>query len=99
MEGQPMNRSRAKANVSILCEAMEGRQLLSAAATLTDGVLTVEGTRRDDVLLVTLYTGKGGRPTLSVSDHGNEIGIFPSKGVRRIKMLGGLDTETLEVAG
>jgi hypothetical protein len=98
-EGQPMNRSRTKANVSILCEALERRQLLSAAATLNDGVLTVEGTRRDDVLLVTLYTGKGGRPTLSVSDHGNEIGIFRSKGVRRIMMLGGTGNDILEVRG
>jgi hypothetical protein len=99
MEGQPMNRSRAKANVSIFCEALEGRQLLSAAATLADGVLTVEGTRRDDVLLVTLYTGKRGRPTLSVSDHGNQIGIFRSKGVRRIMMLGGLGNDVLQVRG
>jgi Ca2+-binding RTX toxin-like protein len=99
--GLPMhrNRSRACANLSC-CQSLEPRQLLTAAATLdAAGILTVEGTRRDDALVVTLYTGKGGRLTLSITNNGDEFAIFRSKGISRIKMLGGLGDDVLEVRG
>ena len=80
------------------CESLEPRQLLTAAS-LASGVLTVEGTRRDDALVVTLYTGKGGRPTLSITNNGDEFAIFRTKGISRIKMLGGLGNDVLEVHG
>lgn len=92
-----MNQTRC---ATISCESLEPRRLLTAAATLdAAGLLTVEGTRRDDVLLVTLYTGKGGRPTLSITNNGDEFAIFRTKGITRVKMLGGLGDDVLEVHG
>jgi Ca2+-binding RTX toxin-like protein len=92
-----MNQTRC---ATISCESLEPRRLLTAAATLdAAGLLTVEGTRRDDVLLVTLYTGKGGRPTLSITNNGDEFAIFRTRGITRIKMLGGLGNDVLEVHG
>ncbi|MDB5318520.1 MAG: Hemolysin-type calcium-binding region [Phycisphaerales bacterium] len=88
-----------RALTTVSCESLEPRQLLTAAATLADGILTVEGTRRDDVLLVTLYTGKGARPTFSVTNNGDEFAIFRTKGISRIKMLGGTGSDVLEVHG
>ena len=94
------NLSRARAKVVCSCQSLEPRQLLTAAATLdAAGLLTIEGTRRNDALLVTLYTGKGGRPTLSITNNGDEFAIFRTKGISRIKMLGGLGDDVLEVHG
>jgi len=81
--------------------ALEGRRLLSGvgAATLTSGVLTVEGTRRDDAIVISLYAGKGGKATFNVTNHGDSLGIFRSKGVTRIEVLGGLGNDAISAQG
>lgn len=82
----------------ISCETLESRQLLSTsigAANLDNGILTVEGTRHDDVISLSQYNGKGGKLTIKVNCNGRSIGVFRSKDVKGIKMLGGNGNDSL----
>jgi len=82
----------------VSCESLESRQLLSAAigaASLDHGILTIEGTRHDDVISLSQYSGKGGKPTLNVNCNGRSVGIFRTKEVLGIRMLGGNGNDSL----
>jgi Ca2+-binding RTX toxin-like protein len=70
-------------------EPLEPRQLLSAAATLADGVLHVEGTRRADVISVASATlGKNQRAGLQVTVN-DQTFFFRLKGIARVEIVTG----------
>ena len=100
-----MNQQNAQMGLSdshATCEPLENRQLLSAsigAASLDNGILTVEGTRHDDVIRVDEYTGKGGKLTLNAIVNGRSLGIFREKDVHGLKLLGGNGNDNLTVGG
>ena len=78
---------------ALAVEALEGRRLLSASAsgvaTVTDGELTVVGTRRDDQIMVMVMPNELGVEMLDVSLNGNALGSFPLAEVTRIVVQAG----------
>jgi Ca2+-binding RTX toxin-like protein len=77
----------------VVVESLEARQHLSV--TLTDGLLTVEGTRRADVIVLSRYFGHGGVLRLSVYNNGQEIANLRARDVHGIALFGGLGDDVL----
>jgi Ca2+-binding RTX toxin-like protein len=73
----------------VSCESLEGRQMLSASATLEGNILTVQGTPRADQIMVFQYAGKGGKMRLDVQRFGRSLGTFPQSSVKGVRMIGG----------
>src|SRR5438105_3108859 len=92
--------SRVVRRSSVLCESLEARQLLSAggSATLSGGILTVEGTRFADEIVVKQYKGNNGKMRIRVTNHGELLGTFFGRAVTGVQVSGGAGADTLRAA-
>ncbi|HEY7119786.1 MAG TPA: calcium-binding protein [Tepidisphaeraceae bacterium] len=89
-------------NRSAICEPLESRRLLSATAaaafaTLDHGLLSVEGSRHNDIILLDRHVGKNDRMWIDVSRNGRLIGSFHANQVAVIRVLGGEGDDVVRV--
>ena len=89
----------AASNRAVLCEALEGRRLLSASsggvAELQAGTLHVEGTRASDLILVSVDYSDPAATKVNVNLNGNAIGSFLLSDVARVEVYGGRGDDSI----
>jgi hypothetical protein len=79
-------------------EELEGRRLLSASAVLgSDGIVRVEGTPRNDDIVIAQHIGKGSRLRVDVSRNGTPLGTFLRSQVKGVRALGGQGNDSIVV--
>jgi Ca2+-binding RTX toxin-like protein len=89
-----------RAAQAAVMEVCEERRLLSAGhavttASIVDNVLTVNGTRHSDDIMVAPNAGDATK--LDVTDHGTLVGTFDSTGLTGIVIFGGNGEDRLTV--
>src|SRR4051812_5119415 len=85
----------AHSNAAVV-ESLEPRRLLSAAMAVHHGVLTVRGTRGDDMIVVTMNPAPDGGASVSVEMNG-KMATFGSSAIQGVKVVGGAGDDDLEV--
>jgi Ca2+-binding RTX toxin-like protein len=84
------------------CEPLEPRQLLSAgsAALGDDGLLTVEGTRRADEIVVRRgYIRSAEGPRMIVEVNGRKVGSYKLSLVEEVRVSGGRGDDRIHLVG
>jgi Ca2+-binding RTX toxin-like protein len=79
-------------------EELEGRRLLAASAVLgADGIVRVEGTPRNDDIVISQHVGKGNRLRVDVTRNGALLGTFLKSQVEGVTAFGGLGDDSIGV--
>ncbi|MFM7059501.1 MAG: C2 family cysteine protease [Planctomycetota bacterium] len=88
--GATVMRTRKTRTIGHLTEAMEVRQVLAAniTATLSGGVLRIEGTDKNDKICVMQSDGDSRNVSVGAVPGGCEYGTFSGSRVNRIEILG-----------
>lgn len=84
--------TRRGVRVQVGCEVLEERELFAANITLTDGVVTVQGTPGADRVLV---RQRGPRLMVQMTGPGREAQVFTATAVRQVLFQGGRGQDTL----
>ena len=89
-----INRNWCGRAVGAVVETLEGRRMLAASAVVEDGTLVVTGTRRGDVINISLPPGSS--VDVDVTINGVDQGLIT--GVQRILVLAGRGSDKVSVA-
>lgn len=85
-------------SLPVACEELEGRRLLSASAVLgTDGIVRIEGTPRNDDIVISQHMGKGNHLRVDVTRNGTLLGTFLKNQVKGMTAFGGLGDDSIGV--
>lgn len=94
----PVNRADRSLFVPVACEELEGRRLLAASAVLgADGLLRIEGTPRNDDIVIAQHVGRGNRLRVDVTRNGTLLGTFLKNQVKGVTAFGGLGDDSIGV--